>query len=64
MVIENTGERMTDEQFKWFELISLVCAKGSTWDEAFMLLDNEMPQHIKDWMIERKKAIAAKKAAA
>tara|TARA_B100000287_G_scaffold434887_1_gene500817 strand:- start:2061 stop:2321 length:261 start_codon:yes stop_codon:yes gene_type:complete len=65
-VTENTGDSMTEEQFEWFCIVGGMCADGLKWVEAMALCRTtmEMPDDIYEWMIERKKAIAAKKAAA
>ncbi len=57
---------MTEEQFEWFCIVGGMCADGLKWVEAMALCRStmEMPDDIYEWMIERKKAIAAKKAAA
>jgi len=57
---------MTEEQFEWFMIVGGMCADGLKWIEAMALCRStmEMPDDIYEWMIERKKAIAAKKAAA
>ena len=64
VVIANTGDSMTDEQFEWFIIVGGMCADGLKWEEAMTLCRNtmEMPTHIFLWMIERKKAIQTRKS--
>ena len=64
VVIANTGDSMTDEQFEWFMIVGGMCADGLKWIEAMALCRNtmEMPDHIYEWMIERKKAIQTRKS--
>ena len=54
---------MTEEQFEWFMIVGGMCADGLKWVEAMALCRNtmEMPDHIYEWMLERKRAIAEKK---
>ena len=64
VVIANTGDSMTEEQFEWFIIVGGMCADGLKWIEAMALCRStmEMPDDIYQWMIERKKAIQTKKS--
>ena len=64
MLIIVEGDEMSEEQFEWFIIVGGMQQDGLRWKEAMALCRNtmEMPDHIYEWMLDRKyRAIAEKK---